>query len=102
MAGSIENFRDDWLQSFFVYGTPHKCIPANIESALARKLDIINAAKSYQDLRAPPGNRLEVLQPPLQRYASIRINGQYLLIFQWADGKAWDLYLDPHRYKHHR
>ncbi|ADU71076.1 type II toxin-antitoxin system RelE/ParE family toxin [Pantoea sp. At-9b] len=102
MAGSIENFRDDWLQSFFVYGTPHKCIPANIESALARKLDIINAAKNYQDLRAPPGNRLEMLQPPLQRYSSIRVNGQYRLIFQWDEGKARHLYLDPHRYKYHR
>lgn len=102
MKGSIENFRDDWLESFFVYATPHKYIPAAIESALARKLDIIHAAASHHDLRSPPGNRFEVLQPPLLGYFSIRINEQYRLIFRWNNGKATDLYLDPHSYRKHR
>ena len=43
--------------------------------------------------------RVTVLKPPLLGYYSIRVNAQYRLIFQWAKGEAWDLYLDPHRYK---
>ncbi|MDR6348647.1 type II toxin-antitoxin system RelE/ParE family toxin [Pantoea sp. SORGH_AS_0659] len=102
MKGSIHSFRDDWLRLFFVYATPHKHIPAMIESALARKLDIIHAATSHHDLRSPPGNRFEALRPPLLGYYSIRINEQYRLIFQWVNGTARDFYLDPHTYRKHR
>ncbi|KAI3489609.1 hypothetical protein L1887_46661 [Cichorium endivia] len=47
-------------------------IPANLETALARKLDIIRAATSHRDLRSPPGNMYEALNPPLKGYSSIR------------------------------
>lgn len=97
--GSIRAFRHAWLAQFYTHGTPHAQIPRTIESALARKLDIIHAATSHQDLRSPPGNRFEALKPPLLGYYSIRVNAQYRLIFQWAKGEAWDLYLDPHSYK---
>lgn len=100
--GSIREYRNKWLQHFFIYGTAHGQIPRAIESALARKLDIINAATSYHDLRSPPGNRFEALKAPLSDYYSIRVNEQYRLIFRWVKGEAWDLYLDPHRYKKHR
>ncbi|WJV52949.1 type II toxin-antitoxin system RelE/ParE family toxin [Prodigiosinella aquatilis] len=99
---SIDSFRDQWLEDFFLYGTPHKKIPAGIESSMARKLDIINAAISHRDLRSPPGNRYEVLNPPLGEYSSIRVNEQYRLIFKWYEGKAYDLYLDAHTYKKHK
>ena len=99
---SIESFRNQWLEDYFLYGKTHKKIPATIESALARRLDIINAAATYKDLLSPPGNRYEELNSPLEDYSSIRINGQYRLIFKWIDGKAVDLYLDPHSYKKHK
>ncbi|HGL6397781.1 TPA: type II toxin-antitoxin system RelE/ParE family toxin [Citrobacter koseri] len=95
---SIEDFRDQWLDDFFMYSAPHKKIPPDIHSALARKLDIINAAVSYKDLKSPPGNRYEELEGKLQKYSSIRVNKQYRLIFKWVNGKAQDLYLDPHEY----
>ncbi|KAB0997647.1 hypothetical protein FZI40_05685 [Cronobacter sakazakii] len=41
------------MAAFFVYSTPHRNIPAEIHTTLARKLDIINAATSYRDLRSP-------------------------------------------------
>nr|MBD0808478.1 type II toxin-antitoxin system RelE/ParE family toxin [Citrobacter sp. C13] len=66
--------------------------------SLARKLDIINAAVSHRDLRSPPGNRYEELTGKLQEYSSIRVNKQYRLIFKWINGKAEDVYLDPHIY----
>ncbi len=73
-------------------------IPPDIHTTLARKLDLINAAVNYLDLRSPPGNRYEELNGKQEGYSSIRINQQYRLIFKWVDGKAEDLYLDPHRY----
>jgi proteic killer suppression protein len=96
---NISNFRDSWLDDFFENNKGHKKIPATISGALARKLDIINAATCHRDLRSPPGNRFEPLNPPLGDYFSIRVNGQYRLIFKWVDGKAVDLYLDSHTYK---
>ncbi|HEJ9067489.1 TPA: type II toxin-antitoxin system RelE/ParE family toxin [Serratia marcescens] len=96
---NIANFRDSWLDDFFETNKGHRKIPETIKGALGRKLDIINAADSHLDLRSPPGNRFETLNPPLEEYFSIRVNDQYRLIFKWIDGKAVDLYLDNHTYK---
>jgi len=98
---SIDSFRDRWLEDFFLYGKSHRKIPPSIEAALARKLDIINAATSHHDLRSPPGNMYEVLSPPLEKYSSIRVNKQYRIIFQWIAGKAVNIWLDAHTYKPH-
>lgn len=102
MLRNIDSFRDKWLEDFFLYNKSHRLIPADIQSALARKLDMINAAVTCKDLRSPPGNRYEELKPPLKGYSSLRVNERYRLIFKWLDGKAVDLYLDPHRYKTYR
>jgi proteic killer suppression protein len=99
---SIGSFRDKWLEDFFKTGKSHAKIPANLESVLARKLDIINAAVDYRDLRSPPGNRFENLEPPLQEYSSIRVNDQYRILFKWVDGKAENVYFEPHKYKKHK
>ena len=98
---SIESFRERWLEDFFLYGKKHRKIPPSIEAALARKLDIINAAVTHHDLRSPPGHRYEVLNSPLEGYTSVRVNKQYRLIFQWADGRASNIWLDAHTYKPH-
>ncbi|MCI1898502.1 MAG: type II toxin-antitoxin system RelE/ParE family toxin [Enterobacter sp.] len=98
----INHFRDQWLEEFFLYGKSNNVIPASIEAALARKLDTINAATSYRDLRSPPGNMFEALNPPLSGFSSIRVNRQYRLVFRWVDGKAQDLYLSPHKYTLHK
>lgn len=84
-----------WL--IFVHSTPHRKIPAEIHTTLSRKLDIINAATSHRDLRFS-GNRYEELSGKLQEYSSIRVNKQYRLIFKWVNGKAEELFLDPHNY----
>lgn len=98
MLNHIGSFRDVWLKDFFLHSTTHKKIPSDIHTTLARKLDLINAAVSFLDLRSPPGNRYEELSGKLEGYSSIRINQQYRLIFKWVDGKAEELYLDPHKY----
>lgn len=101
LLNSIDTFRDRWLEDFFLYGKTHRKIPVTIASVLARKLDIINAAVSHHDLRSPPGNMYEVLNPPLDGYSSIRVNKQYRLIFRWMDGRASDIWLDAHNYRPH-
>lgn len=95
----IESFRDDWLQEFYRNGTGHRLIPAALEAALARKLDIIRFAHSEADLRVPPGNRFEHLSGRLAHLCSIRVNQQYRLVFEWDAGKARGVYLDPHTYR---
>jgi proteic killer suppression protein len=58
----------------------------NIVNIALRKLDVINAAHQLDDLRSPPGNRLEVLKGDLQGYHSIRVNDQWRITFRWNDG----------------
>ena len=61
---------------------------ATIIKAALRKLDMLNAANLLQDLREPPGNRLELLKGDLAGYHSIRVNDQWRIIFQWIDNNA--------------
>jgi proteic killer suppression protein len=58
-----------------------------IERAAQRKLEMLNAASRLEDLRAPPGNRLEALRGDRAGQHSIRINDQWRICFVWlADG----------------
>jgi toxin HigB-1 len=91
-------FKHKWLELFYEEDQRHRLIPKNIENALYRKLEILDAALTESDLRVPPGNRFEHLDGNLQGWCSIRINKQYRLIFQWTQGTALNTYLDPHKY----
>ncbi len=62
-----------------------------IQSAAMRKLAILNAAGRIQDLRVPPGNRLEALKGKRQGQWSIRINDQWRICFRFEAGKAFDV-----------
>ena len=92
-------FKDTWLEAFYEDDQSCKKIPSTIESALFRKLQILDAATQESDLRIPPGNRFEHLLGNLSGWCSIRVNKQYRLIFRWEEGVAQDTYLDPHAYK---
>ncbi|AEC18380.1 Plasmid maintenance system killer protein [Gallibacterium anatis UMN179] len=59
---------------------------------------MINAAENLNDLRVPPANHLELLEPKENKFYSIRVNKQYRLIFHFENGKISQLQLDPHRY----
>lgn len=56
----------------------------NIESVSLRKLAMLNRAERLDDLRVPPGNRLEALKGDRARQYSIRINDQFRICFVWA------------------
>jgi len=54
-----------------------------------RKLDMLQAATRLDDLRAPPGNRLESLRGNRRGQHCIRINDQWRVCFVWRDGAAY-------------
>jgi proteic killer suppression protein len=62
-----------------------KTCPEAIWHAAARKLDLLDSVSSLQELRVPPGNRLEVLSGNRAGQYSIRINDQYRICFLWTD-----------------
>lgn len=67
--------------------------PAELQRTMLRKLVVIDAAEGLDDLRVPPGNRLEKLKGDRARQHSIRVNDQWRICFRWADGDAHDVEL---------
>lgn len=65
-----------------------RAYPADILQAARIRLDYIQYATSLNDLRSPPGNRLEALQGDLHGKHSIRINRQWRIVFKWTDQGA--------------
>jgi toxin HigB-1 len=97
----IASFRDDWLRAFFGEDTRSRHIPADLESRLFRKLQMIDDATTDQDLRVPPSNHFEKLRGNLAGFHSIRVNSQLRLVFRWdgSRGEAEGVYLDAHSYR---
>ncbi len=97
----ILGFRDNWLREFFVNDVRSKKIPADVESRLFRKIQMIDDAITDADLRMPPSNHFEKLRGKLTKFHSIRVSKQWRLVFQWdgSRGEASDLYLDNHSYR---
>lgn len=96
----IGSFRDKWLRDFFEREKRSRKIPADIDTRLFRKLQMIDDATCDQDLRVPPSNHFEKLSGQLQGKHSSRVNEQWRLIFEWdgSRGEASDIYLDNHKY----
>jgi proteic killer suppression protein len=96
----IPSFRDQWLRDFFIDDVASKKVPAEIESRLFRKLQMIDDATTDRDLRVPPSNHFEKLRGNLDGFHSIRVNQRWRLVFRWdgSRGEALDVYLDDHSY----
>ena len=63
-----------------------------------RRLDVLNASHTLDDLKVPPGNRLESLKGALKGKHSIRVNDQWRIVFRWHDGGAHEVMVtDYHR-----
>ncbi|HJC28054.1 MAG TPA: type II toxin-antitoxin system RelE/ParE family toxin [Candidatus Dietzia intestinipullorum] len=65
-----------------------KRVDRTVQRATVRKLELIHAAKDVEDLRVPPGNRLERLVGDRRGQHSIRVNAQWRLCFVWREGDA--------------
>jgi toxin HigB-1 len=66
-------------------------LPQDIQQVALRKLRMIDAANTLQDLVIPPGNRLEALKGERKRVYSIRINDQWRICFVWRDEDAYEV-----------
>lgn len=86
----IRSFRNKNTQSVFER-EPIRSWNAVIRRLGLRKLLILDAATSLEDLRTPPGNRLEKLSGGRSGQYSIRINDQWRICFRWKEGDAFDV-----------
>lgn len=80
----IRSFSDKLTAQIFQNRVP-KGFPTDILATARRKLAILDAAEALNDLRAPPGNRLEALQGRRNGQHSIRVNHQWRICFVWQD-----------------
>lgn len=68
-----------------------KVLPTDIQRKTRLKLEILDAAETLNDLRVPPGNRLEKLSGSRAGQYSIRINQQWRICFRWRNGDCYDV-----------
>jgi len=66
-------------------------LPPNVQRQAHRKLLVVDAAQALDDLRVPPGNRLERLSGDRKGQYSIRVNDQWRICFRWERGDAYDV-----------
>ena len=85
----IESFRCRETERLWRTGRSRRF--ANITAVAARKLDMIDAARALDDLRWPPGNRLEALRGDRRGQHSIRVNDRWRVCFVWTGADARDV-----------
>ena len=66
-------------------------LPKEVWSVIRRKLDALHAASNVNDLRVPPGNRLETLRGDQAGRHSIRVNDKLRITFRFEGGHAWEV-----------
>jgi proteic killer suppression protein len=85
----IRSFADRDAERLFHEGSVRRF--AAIERIIRRKLLLLNAARKLDDLRTPPGNRLEALKRDRAGQYSIRVNDQWRICFRWVEGEPHDV-----------
>jgi toxin HigB-1 len=85
----IRSFRDKKAEKLF----NDQDVPGfrAIERVARRRLLYLHRARTLDDLRVPPGNRIEALKGDRRGQYSIRINDQWRICFHWEDGDAFDV-----------
>jgi proteic killer suppression protein len=86
----IRNFRGKEAEKLWNRRRSSK-LPADIQSKCRDKLALVDAAIQIEDLRFPPGNRLESRSGDRSGQHSIRINQQWRICFRWEAGNAYDV-----------
>ena len=77
-------FKADKNTKHFFHGTKRIARLLGFAEAVLVALDKLNAAETIEDLRSPPGNRLEKLRGDRKGQHSIRVNIQYRICFRWG------------------
>ncbi|MDQ6801247.1 MAG: type II toxin-antitoxin system RelE/ParE family toxin [Acidobacteriota bacterium] len=86
----IQSWNDREAEKIFNLHRSRK-LPPDIQRVVLRKLRMLDAAASLEDLKIPPSNRLEKLRGDREGQWSIRINDQWRVCFRWATGNAHDV-----------
>jgi len=85
----IKSFQDKETEKIFSRQISTR-LAQDIQRIARKKLVMLDAATQLNDLRTPPGNRLEALKRDRKGQHSIRINDQWRICFKWRDGDAYD------------
>lgn len=89
----IQSFADEETEAVFLTGKSRRW--ARMARVAVRRLQVVDYASAIEDLRQPPGNRLEKLSGDRKGLWSIRIDeqyrGQYRVCFRWDGKDAWDV-----------
>jgi proteic killer suppression protein len=86
----IKSFKDKETERLYVAGKSRR-FPDSLCAAGVRRLDYLNAAVRFDDLKSPPGNRLEVLKGNFRGKYSIRISDQFRIVFRFEEHDAYDV-----------
>lgn len=86
----IRSFRDRETEKVWA-GERSRRLPGDIQDVALRRLAALDAAERLDDLRLPPGNRLEALKDDRKGQHSVRINQQWRVCFRWTDGGCEDV-----------
>ncbi len=86
----IKSFRNKETEQLFLRHFSRR-FPPGLHRSAWRKLAVLDAAERINDLRVPPGNRLEKLSGDRTGQHSIRINDQWRICFQWREGDAYEV-----------
>lgn len=89
-SGMIRSFADRETERLDA-GRRSKAVPEDAKTRARKKLEMLDSAVDVEDLRMPPGNRLERLSGDRDGQHSIRINQQYRLCFRFEGGDAYDV-----------
>lgn len=90
----IVSFRNQATEDIFngkSTKSARKLCPVTLWKVATRKLDQIDSVISIEELKVPPGNRLERLSGNRKGEFSIRINGQYRVCFRWGKSGPFDV-----------
>jgi toxin HigB-1 len=87
----IRNFKGKFAELILEGRIVPKDFPSNLAKVARRKLVMVDSAAFLEALNSPPGNRLEPLKGDLAGRHSIRINGQWRIVFRWTDAGPEDV-----------
>ncbi len=81
----IRGFRGKFAEAILRERVVPKGFPVDVAATARRKLIMLNNAERLDDLKSPPGNRLEALKGKLAGRHSIRVNDQWRIVFRWTE-----------------
>ncbi len=90
---TIQSFRDERCARLLRGVAPGRTFPADLRRRAFAKLQLLNAAHDLEDLRDPPGNRLEALSGDRAGQHSIRVNRQFRICFVWTPDGPFEVEL---------